>query len=202
MSRSNLFTSLAVVALTALPPATLFAAEAREEPVGLILSATDGKVLRANTETPLAARAGDILFSGDSLRAVGSPANFLYCPGKSSQTLAPGGEVFLDTKQLKVKSGKLDPPKPVNACFLPTVVRVAVASQQHYGVSMTRGLAKPEGDVLAFNALPANIQAELGPLEQAIQANPNDTQSIIEEAAIFDRAKLQPNALAAYRKAA
>ena len=41
----------------------LQAAETREEPVGLILSAVGGKVLRSNTETPLAARAGDILFS-------------------------------------------------------------------------------------------------------------------------------------------
>jgi len=200
MSRSNLFTSLAVVALTALPPATLFAAEAREEPVGLILSATDGKVLRANTETPLAARAGDILFSGDSLRAVGSPANFLYCPGKSSQTLAPGGEVFLDTKQLKVKSGKLDPPKPVNACFLPQLVRVAVASQQHYGVSMTRGLAKPEGDVIAFDGLPPAVKTAIGPFEQALRANPADASALVEEATVFEQNKLEANALAAYRK--
>src|ERR1017187_6583802 len=78
----------------------VFAAESKEEPVGLILNATGGKVLRANTETPLAARAGDILFSGDSLKAIGSPASFLYCPTKGSQTLDAGGDVLLDTKQL------------------------------------------------------------------------------------------------------
>ena len=147
-----------VLGLAVSVPALMAAADMREEPVGLILAAPGGKVLRANTETALAARAGDILFSGDSLRALGAPASFLYCPGKSSQTLDAGGEVLLDTKQLKVKSGKLDAPKPVNACFLPQMVRVAVASQQHYGVSMTRGLAKPEGDVLAFNALPAAVR--------------------------------------------
>ena len=43
-------------------------ADMREEPVGLILTAAGGKVLRANTETPLAARSGDILFSGDRSR--------------------------------------------------------------------------------------------------------------------------------------
>ena len=161
-----------------------------------------GKVLRANTETPLAARAGDILFSGDALRAIGAPASFLYCPGKSSQTLDSGGEVLLDTKQLKVKSGKLDPPKPVNACFLPQLVRVAVASQQHYGVSMTRGLAKPEGDVVAFNALPAAVQTAIAPFEQALRANPADVPSLVEEATVFEQNKLEANALAAYRKVA
>ncbi len=200
MTRRNLFTALAAVALTAAPSAFLSAAETREEPVGLILSAADGKVLRANTETPLAARPGDILFSGDSLRAVGSPANFLYCPGKSSQTLAPGGEVLLDTKQLKVKAGKLDPPKPINACFLPQVVRVAVASQQHYGVSMTRGLAKPEGDVLAFDALPPAVKTAIGPFEQALRPNPADASALVEEATVFDQNKLEANALATYRK--
>jgi tetratricopeptide (TPR) repeat protein len=198
--RDAVFAAVAAVALTVLPSASLSAAETREEPVGLILSAADGKVLRANTETPLAARAGDILFSGDSLRAVGSPANFLYCPGKSSQTLDPGGEVLLDTKQLKVKSGKLDPPKPVNACFLPQLVRVAVASQQHYGVSMTRGLAKPEGDVIAFDALPPAVKTAIGPFEQALRANPAEVSALVEEASVFEQNKLEANALAAYRK--
>ena len=178
----------------------LHAAVQREEPVGLVLGAGGGKVLRASTETPLAARAGDILFAGDSLQSGGAPTSFLYCPNKTSQILEQG-EVLLDAKALKGK-GKLGVSKPVNACFLPQLVRVAVASQQHYGVSMTRGLAKPEGDLVAFDALPASVRADIAPLEAAIKANPADTQSIVEEAAIFDRAKLQPNALASYRKVA
>jgi len=181
---------------------TLPAVETKEEPVGLILSAAGGKVLRTNTETPIAARAGDILFSGDSLKAADTAASFLYCPTKGNQTLDAGGEVVLDPKQLKVKSGKLEPPKPVNACFLPQVVRVAVASQQHYGVSMTRGLAKPEGDVIAFDALPAEAKAELAPFEAALKATPDDLAALVQEAAVFDRRKLEANALATYRKIA
>jgi tetratricopeptide (TPR) repeat protein len=187
------------VLLSVLP---LFAADMREEPVGLILTAAGGKVLRANTETPLAARSGDILFAGDSLQAIGSPANFLYCPTKSSQTLDSGGEILLDAKQLKVKTGKLDAPKPVGACFLPQVVRVSVASQQHYGVSMTRGLAQPEGVVIAIDALPPAVQTAIAPFEQALKANPADVSPLVEEAAIFDRNKLEANALAAYKKIA
>jgi tetratricopeptide (TPR) repeat protein len=192
---------LVFIALAVLLPA-LFAADMREEPVGLILTAAGGKVLRANTETPLAARSGDILFSGDSLQAIGSPASFLYCPAKSSQTLGSGGEVLLDAKQLKVKTGKLDPPKPVGACFLPQVVRVAVASQQHYGVSMTRGLAQPEGVVLAFDALPPAVQTAIAPFEQALKADPANVSPLVEEAAVFDQNKLEANALAAYKKIA
>ncbi|HEY2016445.1 MAG TPA: caspase family protein, partial [Bryobacteraceae bacterium] len=194
---------LVLVPLAAFPPAHLFAAEtAKEEPVGLILSAGAGKVLRANTETPLAARSGDILFSGDDLRSADTPASFLYCPAKNSQSLNPGGEVLLDTKQLKLKSGKLGDPKPVNACFLPQVVRVAVASQQHYGVSMTRGLAKPEGDVIATDALPATVRTAIAPFEAALKANPADVPSLVQEAAVFEQNKLEANALAAYRKVA
>jgi tetratricopeptide (TPR) repeat protein len=178
------------------------AADMKEEPVGLILNAAGGKVLRANTETPLAARSGDILFAGDSLKAIGSPANFLYCPSKANQTLDAGGDVLLDAKALKVRTGKLDAPKPVNACFLPQVARVSIASQQHYGVSMTRGLAKPEGDVIAFDALPAAVKTALGPLEQNLKANPNDVPSLVQEATIFEQNKLEANALAAYRKVA
>jgi tetratricopeptide (TPR) repeat protein len=190
------------ILLAFVPLLALHAADSKEEPVGLILSAPGGKVLRAGTETPLAARSGDILFSGDALRAAGSPANFLYCPGKSSQTLDAGGEVLLDTKQLKVKSGKLDAPKPVNACFLPQLVRVAVASQQHYGVSMTRGLAKPEGDVIPFDSLAAAIRTQIEPFENAVRANPAEVSPLVEEAAVFDRNHLDSNSLAAYRKVA
>ncbi len=180
----------------------LCAEQPKEEPVGLVLNPGGGKVLRANTETPLAAKSGDILFSGDVLRSGAAPASFLYCPSKTSQTLDPNGEVSLDAKILKLKTGKLAPPKPVNACFLPQLVRVAVASQQHYGVSMTRGLAKPEGDVIADDALPADVRAELAPIQAQINADPNDTSALVAKAALFEKKKLEPNALAAYRKVA
>ncbi len=198
-------TSKAVLRMTAAAlifGSALCADAPREEAVGLVLAPGGAKVLRTGTETPLAARAGDILFAGDDLRSEGAPASFLYCPLKTSQTLDQGGEVILEAKQLKVKAGKLSGSKPVNACFLPTVVRVAVASQQHYGVSMTRGAGSPDGDVLAFNALPPNVQADARPFEDSLKANPNDTQSLIEEATLFERNKLEPNALSNYRKAA
>ncbi|HWE51506.1 MAG TPA: tetratricopeptide repeat protein [Bryobacteraceae bacterium] len=202
MNRTFLTASCACLLACGISTQAIGAADSREEPVGLVLSAGAGKVLRANTETPLATRAGDILFAGDSLKSADTPATFLYCPGKTSQTLDPSSEVLLDSKQLKVKSGKLDPSKPVNACFLPQLVRVAVASQQHYGVSMTRGLAKPQYDVIPFDSLAANVKTELAPFEEMLKADPSNVAALVQEAAVFDREKLEANALAAYSKVA
>src|SRR5277367_5762228 len=80
-------------------------ADTKEEPVGLVLSAPGGKVLRADTETPLAARPGDLLFSGDGLKTDTGSASFLFCPGKTIDTLSASGEVRFEAKQPKVKSG-------------------------------------------------------------------------------------------------
>src|SRR5271165_5973657 len=145
----------------------------KEEPVGLVLSAAGSKLLRADTETPLAARPGDLLFSGDGLRTESGPASFLFCPAKSLDTLTPSGEVRLDAKAPKVKSGKISE-QPARACTLPQTLRVAAASQQHYGVSMTRGLHKPEVAPTPHDKLAPDIQGELAPYETVLAANPKD----------------------------
>src|SRR5271168_2841021 len=106
--------------------------DTKEEPVGLVLSATGSKLLRANTETPLAARAGDLLFAGDGLRTEGAPASFLFCPAKAIETLQPASEVRFELNQPKVKTGKISE-QPARACTLPQALRVAAASEQHYG---------------------------------------------------------------------
>ena len=191
-----------IIFLAVASASLLSAAASKEEPVGLLLTTTGSKVLRANSETPLAARAGDILFAGDELKTETGAASFLYCPGKTSQTLDQGGDLVLDSKQLKVRTGKLSGSKPVNSCFLPQLVRVNVASQQHYGVSMTRGLTKPDGEVIAITALAANVRAEIEPLEAALRADPNNTSALVNEAAVYDRNNLEANALASYRKVA
>src|SRR4051794_10888274 len=73
--------------------------DTNEQPVGLILSPGGSKLLRLNTEAPLAARAGDLLFIGDSLKTEAGPVSFLFCPAKEMQTLGPSGEVRLDAKE-------------------------------------------------------------------------------------------------------
>src|SRR5437870_5409645 len=99
-------------------------ADTKEEPVGLVLSAAGSKLLRADTETPLAARAGDLLFAGDGLKTEAGAASFLFCPAKMIDTLSPSGEVRLEAKQPRVKSGKISE-QPARACTLPQTLRVA-----------------------------------------------------------------------------
>src|ERR1700722_5569430 len=177
----------------------LLLADTKEEPVGLVLSATGSKLLRADTETPLAARPGDLLFAGDGIRTEAGPASFLFCPGKSLDTLTPSGAVRLDAKAPKIRSGKITE-QPARACTLPQTLRVAAASQQHYGVSMTRGLNKPEVPPTPHDKLAADVQAELAQYETALAANPKDQAAVVTEAHIFRNQKLIANALDAYYK--
>jgi tetratricopeptide (TPR) repeat protein len=185
--------------LILLLPLALVAAETKEEPVGLILSATGSQLLRADTETPIAARAGDLLFAGDGLKTDAGPASFLFCPGKSLDTLTPAGEVRLDAKAPKVKTGKISE-QPARACTLPQTLRVAAASQQHYGVSMTRGLNKPDVPPTPHDKLPADVKAELAPYEAVLAADPKDQAALVTEATIFENHKLSANSLEMYDK--
>lgn len=187
-----------VLILLALP---LAGQPKKEDPVGLILIPGGGKVVRAGTETMLAAKSGDVLFSGDSLKGEGAATSFLFCPTKSSYSLGAAIEVQFDAKQVKVKSGKLADPKPVGSCFLPQVVRVSVASQQHYGVSMTRSV--PDTATLTpREKLPPAVQEELKTLEQQAAANAEDLAPHVAMAALYEQNDAPGNALAEYRKIA
>src|SRR5580704_14017322 len=164
--RLSLLASLGILVLSASRTAL---ADQKEQPVGLVLSANGSKLLRADTETPLAAQAGDLLFSGDGLRTGTGAASFLFCPAKAIETLAPSGEVRLEAKQPRVKTGKISE-QPARACTLPSTLRVEVASQQHYGVTMTRGANKPEVAPVPRNQLPADVIAEIAPFETVLAA--------------------------------
>jgi tetratricopeptide (TPR) repeat protein len=160
-----------------------------EQPVGLVLSAGGSQLLRANTLTPLAARPGDLLFSGDDLRTRSSEASFLFCPAQSVDTLSPSGEVRFDLKQPRIKSGKMSG-VPARACMLPETLRVEVASEQHYGSSLLRGV-RPAAPAIARSLLPADVLAELPPES----AEPAD---LVAAAAVFEKHNLTANALDMY----
>ena len=161
-----------------------------DQPVGLVLSPGGSKLLRANTETPLAARPGDLLFAGDGPRTETGAASFLFCPAKTLQTLSPSGEIHFDPKAPKVKSGQISE-KPAGACALPETLRVAVASQQHYGVSMTRG--KLDAPPIPRDKLPADVIAELPP-------DSKDPADLVASAVVFEKHKLLANTLDTYDK--
>jgi tetratricopeptide (TPR) repeat protein len=174
-------------------------ADQPEEAVGLVLSAGGSKLLRANTETLLSARSGDLLFAGDGLRTEATAASFLFCPAKAIQTLSPSGEVKFETKAPKVKAGKISE-QPARACTLPQTLRVAVASQQHYGVTMTRGMNKPDVPPVPRGQLAQDVLAELAPFDAALAADPKDPAALVSSAAVFEKHKLSSNALDAYYK--
>ncbi len=122
------------------PLLLLLALPAFSQPVALILSSPEAKLLRAGSELPLTAQTGDILFPGDSLTTTSSPTTLLYCPTKSSLTLAPQTELLLTAQQPRVKSGKIASQTPSPTCALPLIERNIAVSQQHYGASLTRAL--------------------------------------------------------------
>src|SRR3954452_18062181 len=86
-------------------------APAKEAPVGMVLLPGGAKLIRVGVETPLAAKSGDILFAGDAMKTEAGPATFLYCPTKSSQALAPAGDVLFGPAQFKIRTGKVVDPK-------------------------------------------------------------------------------------------
>jgi tetratricopeptide (TPR) repeat protein len=189
---------------------SLSAATEKEQPVGLIMTPGGGKLLRAGNELPLTAKAGDILFAGDSLRSESEALSFLFCPEKSLQSLPPKTEVVLAPAQVRVKAGRLGSKNPVGACLLPQVVRVSVASQQHYGVTMTRTLrpAQPPEATLAsrLQALPPDqrqaLLQELEPLDKTLAAQAGDPAARMARAALLENYKLTADALEDYKKLA
>ncbi len=72
----------------------------------MVLNAAGSKLLRADTETPLSARSGDLLFAGDGLKTETGAASFLFCPAKAIDTLSASGEVRFEAKQPKVTVGQ------------------------------------------------------------------------------------------------
>jgi len=188
----------AAVSLALLLCAATGFADTNEEPLGLVLSATGSKLLRSDTETPLTALPGDLLFAGDGLRTETGPASFLFCPGKALDTLTPSGEIRLDAKAPKVRAGKITE-QPVHDCTLPKTLRVAAASQQHYGLSMVRGDG-PDFRPLPREQLSPELLAELGSTDAALDKDPKDPGALIASAIIFENHKIYANALERYEK--
>ncbi len=185
-----------VMALVCAIPA--FPAGTPEEPVGLILNPAGAKLVRQDAQTPLGARPGDLLFTGDDLKTAAAPASFLFCPSKAIQTISASGEVLMASGAPKVRSGSIME-TPAMACTLPRTLRVAAASQQHYGVTMSRGVSTDFPPV-PRDQLAADLKTALQPLDTALTANPEDPGALVASAALFEQQNLPANALEVYRK--
>lgn len=114
------------------------------EPVGLLLEAGPGStIVRQESSAPAPAAVGDMLFAGDRLLAGDGPVSYLYCPARSSQTLAPHSEALFAAGQVQVEKGRIASQKPVAVCFLPRHVALSTASQQKVGALVMRGAPLP-----------------------------------------------------------
>jgi tetratricopeptide (TPR) repeat protein len=175
----------------------LTTAIAAAQPAGLVMSVTGGLLLRAGTQLPLQARAGDVLFPGDVL-ATQNSATVLFCPEKAIVSLEAKTEVVVEEKQLKVRAGALAPLKPVSSCFLPTVNRTAIASQQHYGASLVRAVLTQQPAL----RLPTLPEPERNAILAELPPESDDPLVRLARAAIFEKHNLKPDAAQEYRKLA
>ncbi|MCW5978047.1 MAG: tetratricopeptide repeat protein [Bryobacteraceae bacterium] len=177
--------------------AALTTAVAASQPAGLVLSATGGLLLRSGAQLPLQARAGDILFPGDVVAAQES-ASVLFCPEKAILSLQAKTEVLVEQRQLRVRAGALAPPKPVGSCFLPTVDRTSIASQQHYGASLVRAVVTTQPGL----KLPTLPEAQQKAILAELPPESDDPVVRIARAAVFEKHDLRPDAAQEYRKLA
>lgn len=163
-------------------------------PVGLVMGA-GAIITRDKQSAPV--KPGEVIFAGDRLQAGTTSVPFLFCPQKITASVAAKGEAVFEEKEL---AGAIENRKPVSACFLPAVQKLSIASQQHFGVMMTRaGVISAPRTTFAerVQSLPQEKRAELEADLAAIPANEPSMAAI--RGAILERAGLIYDALEAYR---
>jgi hypothetical protein len=175
-------------------------ADAPETPVGIVLSSGDAKIVRAKTSAAVDAKTTDLLFAGDSIRTGSAAATYLFCGGKSRQTLGPKAEALFEAEQVRIKSGKITAQQPAGSCLLPPVLRVSVASQQSFGSMRTRGDLDQDVPPVPHDKLPPAVLTELAPFEKAMTASGSDPSALVGMAAVFERENLPANAYEVYSK--
>ncbi|WP_321475879.1 hypothetical protein [uncultured Paludibaculum sp.] len=191
---------LAWMALALLMP-VLPAQLRKTQPVGLVMGA--GAQVARGKAPAATVKPGEILFAGDVLKAGSASAAFLFCPEKYSAALSANGEAALTDSQVQVKSGELVGRKTVAACYLPEVQKLSVASQQHYGVMLTRGsgAAAPKGTLAdRIKALPDDKHRELE--AHLATAEGSDPVAVVARATALEKAGLLYDAGELYREAA
>lgn len=189
-----------MITALAIAPALQAQQGGRAMPVGLVLG--NGAAIARGKAPATAVKPGEVLLSGDTLKAAGGAVPFLYCPEKFSATLSAGGELTFTASQAQVKAGELSARKSVAACFLPEVQKLSVASQQHYGVMMTRaGSIPPPKNTFAerVNGLPADYKQEVQ--ARLAEASGNDPVTQVGLAVTLEKAGLLYDAGEYYRKA-
>ena len=171
----------------------------KSQPVGLVLG-SGSTISRGAATAPV--MPGEVLFAGDTLKAGAAPVAFLFCPEKYSAVVPAGVEVAFQESTAQVKAGALTNKKAVAACFLPEVQKLSVASQQHYGVMITRAGSQPPPKTTFDQRVAALPEGKRKELQSELAAvKPGDPAVAIVRAAVLERAGLWYDAGEAYRQA-
>ena len=108
--------------------ALCFAGSARaEQPVGLVLEASDGAIHRPGRETAIDAAPGVELFAGDKLVTGNAEIVFAFCPSTPVQTLASHHEFPLEASAAAATPSFLTA-QAVPICELPAMSRMGAAA--------------------------------------------------------------------------
>ncbi len=172
--------------------------------VGLLMS--DGATVERGRQSAAPARAGELLFAGDRVRAGANTPAILVCPARAKLTLEPGSDVLLTPEGWERKSGPEPNGQPVASCYLPVSPRLSIASQQQYGVLVARTgtILSPQGTLQdRIMALPEprrkQLRTDLDALEPLAA---DDPLRILGQGTLLEQAGLLFDAHQAYTAAA
>lgn len=200
---SRLFRTGVVFALLTPAGLTQLVPPPRQQPVGLILAARGARVVKAERELPISAKPGDVLFSGDLLRAAGGFARVLHCPSRVASELDPDAVLVAEPRQWNLRAGRLLNAVTVPACLLPDLDPVPSPSLLDAATDVIRSAGPGQLLAASLSALPAErriaLEADLRLLDAALASRPDDLAARIAKAEVLHRHGLSREAAREYR---
>jgi tetratricopeptide (TPR) repeat protein len=168
-------------------------------PVGLILSAPDARIAH-ESRPEIHASPGDLLFVGDRVRTLDSPAVLVLCPaGKkpTRQSLAAASGLTIERDRVAGTSRNLKQLEELPFCRLPEVTAEPdIGSKGAEGLSLR--VADPAAYPQRVAGLPEPTRRELNALDATLQTNPQDMLAMTSRAALLDSSGLAAEAADQY----
>ena len=157
-------------------------------------------VLQGNASSRKA-QAGDILFTGDSLKTGEGSVEFVYCPKSTTQILGRTGEVTLGADAMVLRSGSFTGQKTADVCLLPKLEREPAVGAME-APSRARGAPTPaEGTSISrLQKLPPELRAKITAIDKAILAAPADQRLRLARAVLLQQAGLTQDAADEYSR--
>jgi tetratricopeptide (TPR) repeat protein len=179
-------------------------AQEKEQPVGFVSAATGVAelTLRGN-DSWRTARAGDILFSGDSLKTGSGSVEFIFCPKSTTQTLGRTSVVTLGDNELNLRLGSFIDQRAVEVCLLPKLEREPAVSVLEAPLRGQGSQLSPTGSYPSrLRSLPPDMRAQLSAIDKALSAAPDDQRLRLARSVLLQRAGLVADAIDEYDRVA